>query len=198
MLPKSPGASEVAGVAEIVRQSVVTPLRHLCVATEVQATWVRIVDDRDSDACRIWKLTPVKLEVGHKSIPEASSVPTPVGSGPLPRYERREYSRPTLHLIAEIGGGAGFETTFVEVTATTNTVIIRGRSIELKVITVPPIRLPLNRSRGTSTMHHHNHHAKKKCRLKEIRMINSFGLILSSFFEAAHSSANRDKCKWRF
>ena len=96
----------------------------MAITETIPVLWVQLKDNHDYGRCRIWKLIPVKSDLGPRSGGKAIPTP-PTGSGSLPPYDGDQHCT-CSHRSTEASND-GFETTVVEVTVatTTNTVTTR-------------------------------------------------------------------------
>ena len=82
---------------------------------------MQLLDNRDSNACRIWKLIPVKFDTTDSVLGD-TSVPT-AGFGALPQYDGNAGNQrcACYRQTTEVDDDGEYETTVVETTITTTT-----------------------------------------------------------------------------
>lgn len=95
--------------------------------SEKDRTPVQVIDNRDSNPCRIWKLIPERLDDSNPT--RQASPPLIGGSGPAPPYDGSPGShRCTCSPNAtELSNDEEWETTIVETTTTTTKTVARRR-----------------------------------------------------------------------
>ena len=122
-----PGTS-TADPSKTAHQSVTTTLEHSWATTENRPFQIHVCDNRDSNACRIWKLIPECPDV-FDSAQQTNSVPAS-GSGLLPPYDGGPGNQrcACTHQTRETNDDDdGYETTVVETTVTKKTVTRRKK-----------------------------------------------------------------------